>query len=1083
MNKFIAFALLAVIVLQIVVQVHADYLWIERPGGDLNIQERTDNMTSTNETSVGLGVAASKYFEEPSHTGYYTELNVSMTANSRKAISYAVDSNLMPGWQRNTGYSWVPPWLLDSSTINQTLEHQVGDDFIAPLRSTYNPFLFRFFGGLGSAEYRTIYVSSNGFIGFDNTTQPSPTPSTTLSTGMSNAMIAAVWTDLNITGGDSNIIVGNINGDYTLGKNYFVVIWNNALDKASGQRLSFEIILGDSSYNDGPPFMQSEFWIVYFSVGSTSETWGQGYRDQEGYKGDLGLLSGDSLGWYNGTVQHYYQDGDDYVLSKLTLSYRDTYSGATFWISPYPGDIRGYNLQTNLNAQVRPDYEVNFAFALLGTAALLIGTVPTGGTDWVWGAGLMLGTIGTAYSWYGVATAAYDQYSNVTVQYYDSHSNGTSNWANATATTDPGVVDATFCNFVYWYLDNGSLNYGASHVLTITANLTYAEVNIGSGLVDHYNSCLTSVVLSTGPDGNDNCRTAQIISNGTTYSNLMIGGGYDTEDCFNISLDQGDRIYVIAQAFTTYPNDSEPCLSIFLNDSRGQNKNSTAPWHSEALSYNADSVGNWTIEIRGEAVTWGWYNLTATVDEPPDVPTLSGPSVGYAGASYTFYANTTDPENNKVTYTFDWGEGSNFTTGQYASGANASASHAWSVGVSQGYQVKVGAHDTLGAWSGWSPNQTVTMRNPALTINPVSGSGQTNLTSGTYFYPYGTSVGVLATPSVNWSFSCWNLDGAVQYGPNPIRINMNGDHYLTAYFYYTPPGGGGGGCPYVSTWNGTCYVLDNNVLPDSETNGGNDSQDYYVLQQTLVPTFTGKTASLYSLKLSEFEHEHDRIDQAVLLAVDHAAGVNVAVTPMGEILTYGQPATPTSAMSNDGFDVLSLLSASDGDYYQGYNCSYLTLTFAATDVSAGAKLVIRSEDPYLKCPIYVQTLNATGQWNTVAAFHTRSSWATDIINVTGYLPDSQGDFKVRLCFVSDDKIDYVGLDTTPQASMQLHTANLLNALSSSQGIVTRLLNADDEKYAKLLPGQQIVLTFQLPNSQNSERTFILCTEGHYETIH
>ena len=35
----------------------------------------------------------------------------------------------------------------------------------------------------------------------------------------------------------------------------------------------------------------------------------------------------------------------------------------------------------------------------------------------------------------------------------------------------------------------------------------------------------------------------------------------------------------------------------------------------------------------------------------------------------------------------------------------------------------------------------------------------------------------------------------------------------------------------------------------------------------------------------------------------------------------------------------------------------------------------------------------------------------------------------------------------------------------------------------LARAQQILLTFKLPSNQNSERTFILYTEGHYQTIH
>jgi hypothetical protein len=305
-----------------------------------------------------------------------------------------------------------------------------------------------------------------------------------------------------------------------------------------------------------------------------------------------------------------------------------------------------------------------------------------------------------------------------------------------------------------------------------------------------------------------------------------------------------------------------------------------------------------------------------------------------------------------------------------------------------------------------------------------------------------------------------------------------------------PPssGGGGGGCPYVYTWNGTRYVLDNNILPAAEMSNGADVQDYYKLEQPLVPTYQGRTYSQYSLQIREFEHEHDHIDQVKLLAVDHGSSVDVAVSPYGEILTYGNPAPAVSAVDDNGVDVLPQLSSVDENYYQGYNGSHVTLTFAPTDVSSGVKLVIREDSspiggpPYAKCPVYVQVLNATQDWNTVATFYTRTYWATDIINMEGYLPDPQGNLTVRLCFVSNNKIDYVGLDATPQASVETHEAHLISAFHSTQGNVKPLLMEDDQTYAELIPGEQIQLTFRLPNNQREERTFILYTEGHYSTI-
>jgi hypothetical protein len=277
--------------------------------------------------------------------------------------------------------------------------------------------------------------------------------------------------------------------------------------------------------------------------------------------------------------------------------------------------------------------------------------------------------------------------------------------------------------------------------------------------------------------------------------------------------------------------------------------------------------------------------------------------------------------------------------------------------------------------------------------------------------------------------------------------------------------------------------MDNNLLPASETSNGADVNDYYRLERLLVPTYKGIYQSLYSLQIREFEHEHDYLDHVKLFAVDHTSNVNVAVTPSGEILTYGNVAPPISAIDETGADVLSLLNSTDGNYYQGHNGSHITLTFAPINLSNGAKLVIRSdEDPIVKSPIYVQVLNTTGEWNTVATFHTRTYWATDMLNMTNYLPNAGGNLKVRFYFVSNDKTDYVGLDTTPQANIQVRQATLISAYHSAQGDVTPLLLENDKTYAELIPTNLIQLVFLAPNNQNQKRTFILYTEGHYNKI-
>ena len=99
------------------------------------------------------------------------------------------------------------------------------------------------------------------------------------------------------------------------------------------------------------------------------------------------------------------------------------------------------------------------------------------------------------------------------------------------------------------------------------------------------------------------------------------------------------------------------------------------------------------------------------VNRPPLDPALpSGPTSGETGASYAYESAVTDPDEDSIRYTFDWGDGSNWTTIPVDSGETASASHIW---LSPGtYEVKVQAEDSEGAASAWSPVLTVSIADP-----------------------------------------------------------------------------------------------------------------------------------------------------------------------------------------------------------------------------------------------------------------------------------------------------------------------------------------------------------------------------------
>jgi len=182
----------------------------------------------------------------------------------------------------------------------------------------------------------------------------------------------------------------------------------------------------------------------------------------------------------------------------------------------------------------------------------------------------------------------------------------------------------------------------------------------------------------------------------------------------------------------------------------------------------------------------------------------------------------------------------------------------------------------------------------SISSSPTNG-GTTNPSAGTHYYYYGDDETVWANPDYVYEFLYWRLDGDIVGYDLSYEVTMKSDHTLKACFNWLGGGGPGGGCPFVSTWTGTDYVLDNNLLLASEASNGTNVVDYYVLQQPLVPDVDG----IYRLLLSEFENEHDFFDHVQLIAVDHSSDVNVAVSPYGEALTYTEPSPPVSAIDDN----------------------------------------------------------------------------------------------------------------------------------------------------------------------------------------
>ncbi|MFW9997877.1 MAG: hypothetical protein ACFFD4_37900 [Candidatus Odinarchaeota archaeon] len=321
-------------------------------------------------------------------------------------------------------------------------------------------------------------------------------------------------------------------------------------------------------------------------------------------------------------------------------------------------------------------------------------------------------------------------------------------------------------------------------------------------------------------------------------------------------------------------------------------------------------------------------------------------------------------------------------------------------------------------------------------------------------------------PPGSWELEFW---GGNQFDLNTYLRNL------------APPPGG---CPFVSEWTGHGYELDNNILPQSELYYDPEQPYMDWIDNYKLENKPSKSGNVFKLKISEFENEHSFFDKFQLRAVIHDPRLNIAVDPKGEILAYGNPNAPSSALF-DGVDVLSVVSSEDDNYMTGNEGNELLLTFTHDGLENGARLVMRA-DVVVKESIIVEILTTSG-WQFVGKVIPRIRWAHEIVNLEDYLPsvDNTGTLQIRLKWTNTHKLDFVGLDTSDVTGgiFLMEDMELISAMHSITGDVQDKLSLSDNNYCELLPGEELYLIFRSRMGLSTRMTdYILVSEGKYYSL-
>jgi outer membrane protein assembly factor BamB len=193
--------------------------------------------------------------------------------------------------------------------------------------------------------------------------------------------------------------------------------------------------------------------------------------------------------------------------------------------------------------------------------------------------------------------------------------------------------------------------------------------------------------------------------------------------------------------------DSVESITLLIDGSKKDEVEATTlsyEWNTLQLEHlSTHTIYATSLDHAGNAGTSDTISVIVShVGQRPAIPALTGPSKGVQGDTLTFKATTTDPNDDNISFQFDWGDGSGLEWTDYvASGDTITVKHAYdSVG---NYEVRVKARDVHGAYSEYSDPLVVEIIPPT-----IPGSIQVNsVPVGAEIWLDGSSTGEI-TPAL-----------------------------------------------------------------------------------------------------------------------------------------------------------------------------------------------------------------------------------------------------------------------------------------------------------------------------------------------
>lgn len=404
----------------------------------------------------------------------------------------------------------------------------------------------------------------------------------------------------------------------------------------------------------------------------------------------------------------------------------------------------------------------------------------------------------------------------------------------------------------------------------------------------------------------------------------------------------------------------------------------------------------------------------------------------------------------------------------------------------------------------------------------------------------------------SYGFSVSNYDNGTYY----FQVRCRDDRGLVSGWtplpYYSAVHNGGAAppssCPILYTWDGKKFEYNTDLSADALISP--NRKPLLDIPVVIPSDLLAEKDGQYILKIKNDQNELDFHDNFVLEAVDHPAGTSIGLNSFKrsieqtQVYTFNpnkvRPIAKATYVNNPIYsggsvsapvDITELVSKVDNKHAIGTLYDDNQFTFDLGDLSGAEpiKLVIRGWTQYRseterqqKPPAnakrardLLEILQPDGTWKEERVTNLPGFTKTAVLDLTGKFPAGTKKYIVRLRGLIRPHLDFVGVDTTPPASLKIKNLPLTSAVLGFGGYAYRtnigspyfdyyraypgempihegsftrygdvlpLINEIDDKLVVMDSGDELTLTFRaLPApARGKVRSFILKPYSYFK---